>query len=85
MIAASPLPCSSRPASAPRQERLALEPSASLPRGWSLVERAEGWHLIRERDGADMGIMASVDFACAHAATLARIDAMMAARQEEAA
>ncbi len=56
-----------------------LEAEACLPRGYRL---AEGLRLIRTADGADMGVMASVDFACRHASVLARMEAQRAAQQE---
>ncbi len=68
----------------PAQEVLELEPSACLPRGYALAERESGLHLVRESDGAGMGVMASVDFALRHAATLARMDAQRQAREEAA-
>ena len=68
------LPAIPRP---PVQAAFALEPSACLPRGYSLRETAGGLLLIGPTGEAE-GVMVSVDFACRHAATLAR----MAAQRE---
>lgn len=51
---------------------LALEYSPSLPRGYHL---RDDMVLIRESDGEALGTMQSVEFACRHAAHLARIEA----------
>jgi hypothetical protein len=47
--------------------------AVEMPPGWTLEERRDGFHLIRESDGTDMGIMSSPAFARRHADTLSRI------------
>lgn len=71
-----------RPLLGQRQERLKLEPTACLPRGYSLDTSAGGLQLVRDRDGARLGFMASLDIACDHAAALARMEAHRALREE---
>ena len=82
MVAVRQLPERARPAITPRQEPLRLEPTACLPRGFALLDEAGGLQLVRERDGARLGFMASVDFACDFAASIARIDAHRIAQTE---
>jgi hypothetical protein len=69
----------------PRQEMLALSHSAMLPAGFSIFEDAAGLHLVRDADGANFGIMASLDVACTQASASARMEAMRLAQQETAA
>lgn len=69
----------------PKQEVLELVAVASMPRGYLLADEPGGLQLIREADGARLGIMSSSDFAARHAATLARMEALRVAQQEAAA
>lgn len=70
-------------ARAPAQAAFALEPSACLPRGYSLRETAGGLLLVGP-GGEPVGIMVSVDFACRHASTLARMAATRGAGEGDA-
>lgn len=79
------IPSHARTAITPRQAPLRLEASACLPQGFALLKEAAGLQLVREGDGARLGVMVSFDFACDHAATLARMAAMRAAQAEAAA
>lgn len=54
------------------------KPAAPAPRPaelepFAIDDRPDGLHLIRRRDGADMGIMASPSVAATQAAALARM------------
>lgn len=72
------------PALPPRQTVLALAPSAAMPRGYELRDEGGSLQLVRIGDGARLGVMASAEFACDFAATLARIEEQRR-RMEEAA
>lgn len=74
----------SRPLLGQRQERLTLEPTACMPRGYSLDTSAGGLQLVRDRDGARLGFMASFDVACDHAAALSRMEAQRALQEAAA-
>lgn len=82
MIALRPAP--PRPLLGQRQERLALEPTPCLPRGFRIEDEPAGLQLIRDRDGARLGVMATFDLACDYASALARIDAQRSDREEAA-
>lgn len=73
-----------RPLLGQRQERLKLEPSACLPRGYRVDDEAGVLQLVRERDGARLGVMATFDLACDYADAMVRIEAQRA-RMTEAA
>ena len=48
-------------------------PTVAMPEGFTLEDRADGYHLLRDRDGADLGIMSSPALAACHAAALVRM------------
>ena len=53
---------------------VAPAPSELAP-GYALRDRADGLHLVRKRDGEDMGIMSSPALAARHSHALARMAA----------
>lgn len=70
-------PVAPPPPPAPPASRAAAK-RVRMPAGYRLEDRAGSLHLVRERDGEQLGVMASAEFAANYAATLARLEALRA-------